>query len=58
MIRRLLILVVLAAAAGGALLFWRAGGFAPEVKLIEARRGDAAEVVYATGMWSPRNGRR
>ena len=53
MIRRLLILAVLAATAGGAFLFWRAGGFAPEVKLIEARRGDAAEVVYATGIVEP-----
>lgn len=53
MLKRLLVLAVIAAAAGGAFVFWRAGGFAQEVTLVEARRGDAAEVVYATGVVEP-----
>lgn len=53
MLKRLLLLVLLASAAGGAFVFWRQGGFAPQVTLVEARRGDAAEVVYATGVVEP-----
>lgn len=53
MFRRLLILLIVATLAGGAFLFWREGGFAQQVKTVEARRGDAAEVVYATGIVEP-----
>lgn len=53
MLKRLLLLALLIAAAGGAFLFWRQGGFAPQAALVEARRGDAAEVVYATGVVEP-----
>lgn len=53
MLKRLLVFAVIAAVAGGAFVFWRAGGFAQEVALVEARRGDAAEVVYATGVVEP-----
>ncbi len=53
MLRRLILLAIVAAIAGGAFLFWRAGGFGAQVQLIEARRGDAAEVVYATGIVEP-----
>lgn len=53
MFKRIVLLVLLLGSAAGAFVFWQAGGFAPEVKLIEARRGDAAEVVYATGIVEP-----
>lgn len=35
------------------MLVWRGGLFAQEVTLVDARRGDAAEVVYATGIVEP-----
>ncbi|MFN3889321.1 MAG: efflux RND transporter periplasmic adaptor subunit [Beijerinckiaceae bacterium] len=53
MLKRLLILALLASAAAAAFLFWRGGGFAQDVTLVEARRGNAAEVVYATGIVEP-----
>jgi RND family efflux transporter MFP subunit len=53
MLKRLFLIALLAAAAAGGFLFWRAGGFGQEVTLVEARRGDAAEVVYATGIVEP-----
>lgn len=53
MLKRLVLILLLTAAAGGAFAFWRAGGFAPAVTLIDTRRGDAAEVVYATGIVEP-----
>jgi membrane fusion protein, multidrug efflux system len=53
MIKRLVIFALLAAAGAGGFLFWREGGFAQAVTLTEARRGDAAEVVYATGIVEP-----
>jgi membrane fusion protein, multidrug efflux system len=53
MLKRLIFLALLAIVAGGVFLFWREGGFAAQVKTIEARRGDAAEVVYATGIVEP-----
>ncbi|MBX9759704.1 MAG: efflux RND transporter periplasmic adaptor subunit [Beijerinckiaceae bacterium] len=53
MLKRLVILALVAALGAGALLFWREGGFATQVQLIETRRGDAAEVVYATGIVEP-----
>lgn len=49
---------VLAAAAAVLALalaaWWWAGGFAPRVATVVATRGDAAEVVYATGTVEPR----
>ena len=53
MLQRLIVFALIAAAAGGGLVFWREGGFAQRVQLIEARKGDAAEVVYATGIVEP-----
>lgn len=47
----LILLLVLGAASAYA---WRAtGGFAAQVSIIEARRGNAAEIVYATGVVEP-----
>ncbi len=45
------ILIVAALAVGG--YAWREGVFAAQVSLVEARRGSAAEVVYATGIVEP-----
>ena len=53
MIKRIVLIVLLAGAAAGAFVFWRVGGFSQEVTLVEVRRGDAAEVVYATGIVEP-----
>lgn len=53
MFKRIVLILLLVGAAAGAFVFWRAGGFSQEVKLIEAGRGDAAEVVYATGIVEP-----
>lgn len=50
MLRAIAVIVVLAAIAGGG---WVWIGRAPEVELVQARRGTAAEVVYATGVVEP-----
>jgi len=50
--RIILILLLILGAAGA--YAWRAtGGFAAQVSIIEARRGNAAEIVYATGVVEP-----
>lgn len=50
---RIILILLLVLGAAGA-YSWRAtGGFAAQVSIIEARRGDAAEIVYATGVVEP-----
>ena len=51
--RRAVFLLVLAALAAGALAWVQTGGFAPQVEVVAARRGSAAEIVYATGVVEP-----
>jgi RND family efflux transporter MFP subunit len=53
MLKRVVLIVLALAAAGAGVLVWRGGLFAQEVTLVDARRGDAAEVVYATGIVEP-----
>ncbi|MDB5571969.1 MAG: transporter [Hyphomicrobiales bacterium] len=50
---RLFWIALALAALGGALYVWREGVFAPPVTLVEATRGSAVEVVYATGIVEP-----
>ena len=51
--RRAVFLLVLAALAAGALAWVQTGGFAPQVEVVAAWRGSAAEIVYATGVVEP-----
>jgi membrane fusion protein (multidrug efflux system) len=51
--RRAVVLLVLAALAAGAVAWVATGGFAPQVGVAAARRGSAAEIVYATGAVEP-----
>lgn len=50
---RLVIAALVIAAGVGAYVVWERGGFAPEVQTLSPARGDAAEVVYATGVVEP-----
>ena len=53
--RKFLGLLVLAALAAAGWYWWQAGGLDKTVKVVEIRKGRAAEVVYATGVVEPEN---
>ena len=50
---RIILILLLVLGAAGAYAWRATGGFAAQVSIIEARRGDAAEIVYATGVVEP-----
>jgi membrane fusion protein (multidrug efflux system) len=50
---RLLFAFLVLAASVGAYVYWERGGFSPAVQTLAPVRGDAAEVVYATGVVEP-----
>jgi membrane fusion protein (multidrug efflux system) len=50
---RTFLLLVAALGAAGAYAWRQTGGFAAQVGIVEARRGTAAEIVYATGVVEP-----
>ena len=53
MLFRLLFAVLVLAAGAGAYAYWERGGFSPVAQTLAPVRGDAAEVVYATGVVEP-----
>ncbi|MCB1540702.1 MAG: efflux RND transporter periplasmic adaptor subunit [Rhodoblastus sp.] len=51
--RLLIWFLLLALIGGGAFFGWRRFGAAPQVAVVEVKRGSVAEVVYATGVVEP-----